>query len=163
MRVTERVTELQFEAKVCRLNREFRRSPFEEAFCMIVAILLMCACLGFGAVKAEEKNVANAITEADNGATVEAHLGETLALRLPENATTGYRWAIEALNADLVEAREGQYISQSNAVGGGGEATWTLHPKALGTSEIKLKLWRRFEGERSVQQHFGVTLRILPP
>ena len=66
---------------------------------MIVAILLMCACPGFGPVKAAEKNVTNAVTEVDNGTTVEVHVGETLVLRLPENATTGYRWAIEALNA----------------------------------------------------------------
>ena len=158
-----KAAELQFEAKVCRLIRKFHRSCVEAAFRVIVAILLMCACPGFGPVKAAEKNVTNAVTEVDNGTTVEVHVGETLVLRLPENATTGYRWAIEALNADLVEAQEGQYISQSNAVGGGGQATWTLHAKAPGTSEIKLRLWRQWEGERSVQRHFGVTLRILPP
>jgi inhibitor of cysteine peptidase len=155
--------ELQFEAKVYCLIRKFRQSSFDASLCIIVAILLICVCPGFGTVKAEEKQVANTVTEADNGTTVEMHVGDAIVLRLPENATTGYRWAIEALNGDLVEAQEGQYISQSGAVGGGGEATWTLYPKAPGTAEIKLKLWRPFEGERSVQRNFGVTLKILPP
>jgi len=142
--------------------KSMRLSCFEAAFRVIAAILLICACPGFGAVKAEEMNMANTLTEADNGTTAEMHVGDTIVLQLPENPTTGYRWAIEALNADLVEAQEGPYLNQSNAVGGGGEATWTLHPKAPGTSEIKLKLWRPFEGERSVQKYFGVTLKVLP-
>lgn len=158
-----RVIELQFGAEVRRLLRKFWRSSFEASYCMIVAILLICACPASGAAKAEEQNVAHTVTEADNGTTVEVHVGETTMLQLPENATTGYRWAIEPLNADLVEAQEGQYIRQSNAIGGGGEATWTLHPKVPGTTQIKLKLWRPWEGEQSIQRYFEVTLRILSP
>ena len=31
------------------------------------------------------------LTDADNGRTIDTHVGDTLVLRLPENATTGYR------------------------------------------------------------------------
>lgn len=147
---------------ICKVRRQ-RLGTIWLRICVIVGIVLLFACSSFEPVKNVKRNGAIAVTEVDNGTTVEVHVGETVVLRLPENATTGYRWAIEGLNADLVEAQEEPYTSQSNTVGGGGEAGWTLHAKTPGVTEIKLRLWRHWEGERSVLRRFGVTLRIAPP
>ena len=37
------------------------------------------------------------LVEKDSGRTIDIRSGETVQITLPENATTGYRWAIDAL------------------------------------------------------------------
>jgi len=102
------------------------------------------------------------LTAADNGRAVELHVGDEVALRLPENATTGYRWAIDSADANLVDMTEGQYVSTSEKMGGGGEAQWLIKAKAPGATSIKLKRWRQWEGESSVVERYEITLRISP-
>jgi len=104
--------------------------------------------------------VAVTLTAADNGRTVDVREGDTLVLRLHENASTGYRWAFDGLDPTYLDVQDGEYVGQADAVGGGGQAHWTLVAKARGIVEIRLKLWRRWEGERSVRERFGVTLKI---
>ncbi len=102
------------------------------------------------------------LTSADNGRTVDLRVGEEVALRLPENASTGYRWAVDAVDANLVEIHEGDYVSTSKAMGAGGEAQWSVKAKASGVTPIKLKRWRQWEGDRSIVERFEINLRISP-
>jgi len=102
------------------------------------------------------------LTAADNGKTVELHVGDAAVLRLPENATTGYRWAVDAADGSVVEIAEGEYIATPNRVGAGGEAQWIVRAKAAGATQVKLKHWREWEGERSVIERYEISLRILP-
>jgi len=102
------------------------------------------------------------LTSADNGRTVDLRVGAEAALRLPENPSTGYRWAVDAADWNLVAIEEGEYVSTSEMIGGGGEARWLIRAKAPGTTEIKLKRWRPWEGERSVVERYQVGLRISP-
>ena len=102
------------------------------------------------------------VTKDDNGTTVELHVGDEVVLRLPENATAGYRWAVEAADANLVDLKEGEYLPASGATGSGGMAQWTVRAQTTGAAQIKLKRWRRWEGETSVRDRFEFTLRIVP-
>ncbi|MBB5421629.1 protease inhibitor I42 family protein [Paraburkholderia atlantica] len=104
--------------------------------------LVLLACTPIEGAKALRHNDSRTITEADNGTTVELGAGETFVLYLSENATTGYRWAIDGLDTGLVELQESDYIGGSEAVGSGGKAHWTFHVMAPGTTYLKLKLWR---------------------
>ena len=100
--------------------------------------------------------------DADDGRTVELRVGDTLALQLYENASTGYRWSFEDLDEKIVSAREDGYVRRREAVGGGGTMQWTLEAKAAGTAQIKLRLWRRWEGDASIQKRYALTLIIGP-
>jgi inhibitor of cysteine peptidase len=110
----------------------------------------------------KEAKMSLVFSTADNGRTVELHVGDEVALRIPENATTGYRWAIDSADANLVDIKEGQYVSTSEKMGGGGEAQWLITAKAPGATSIKLKRWRPWEGESSVVERYEITLRISP-
>jgi len=99
-------------------------------------------------------------TESENGKAVNIRAGDILEVRLHENATTGYRWALDAVDSPLVKVHEAQYSSPSSSVGGSGEVTWRIEARAPGSLEIKLKLWRSWEGEKSIQKRFGITLTI---
>ena len=74
------------------------------------------------------------LTELDDGRTIEATVGDTIELRLPENATTGYRWAFDGLDEHVVRADEGELIGKPARVGSGGDVRWrltVLHPAPL--------------------------------
>ena len=103
-----------------------------------------------------------ALTEADDGKSVGVHVGETVALRLHENASTGYRWAFDNLDTNVVGVSEGKYVPRTAAVGSGGDMQWILEPRAPGTTQVKLKLLRPWEGDSSIQKRFAVTLVIRP-
>jgi len=103
---------------------------------------------------------ATTLTDGDNGGSLDLHVGDTLLLRLPENATTGYRWSFDGLDTTILSARDGEYARSSDAVGSGGDRTWTLTPNAAGTTTLRLKLWREWEGDSSIKKRFEVTLAI---
>lgn len=102
------------------------------------------------------------VTEAQNGSTVEMRPGDVLTVHLPENPTSGYRWAVDQLDETRVEAEASGYRGEDDRPGTGGLATWTLRAKKPGTTGASLKLWRHWEGDRSVVQRFSITLDIKP-
>ena len=94
------------------------------------------------------------LTEADNGRTVALRVGETVRVTLPENATTGYRWAVDRLEGDVVEAVGSEPHYSAGAVGAGGEVTFTFKATKAGPGALTLKHWRHFEGDASVTKRF---------
>ncbi len=86
------------------------------------------------------------------------HVGDELNLHLAENATTGYRWALDSYDAGLLELLETTANYPNAAVGSGGEALFRLRAHAFGASEITLKYWRHWEGAGSIIQRFAVTI-----
>jgi inhibitor of cysteine peptidase len=103
--------------------------------------------------------MSSVLTSADNGRTVDLHVGDETTLRLAENPSTGYRWAIDAADTNLIEIKEGEHASTSKP-GAAGEAQWLIKAKAPGTTAINLKRWRSWEGDRSAVERYGITIRI---
>jgi inhibitor of cysteine peptidase len=131
----------------------------------IIALAMVAVLSAYVAAdpsKLREGEMSAILTAADNGRTVELRVGGDVVLRLPENPATGYRWAVDAVDETFVDIKEGQYRAASNTLGGGGEAQWTVHAKAPGLTQVKLKHWRHWEGERSVIERYELTFRIQP-
>jgi inhibitor of cysteine peptidase len=122
----------------------------------------LSACAVASVSSPTETTMASVLTSADSGKTIDLRVGAEAALRLPENPSTGFRWAIDAADANLAEIKQGAYDPASKAVGGGGQAQWLIKAKAPGATTIKLKRWRQWEGESSVVERFEITLRISP-
>jgi inhibitor of cysteine peptidase len=102
------------------------------------------------------------LVETDNGRTIDVRLGETVQVTLPENATTGYRWAIDRYDEDAIEALSTEARYAAKAVGSGGEVTFSFRGKTIGTGEIALKNWRQWEGDSSVISRFRLRLNVKP-
>lgn len=125
------------------------------------AILLLHAG---GAVAAEtgkatgKVHVMQSLTEADNERTIDLRVGESVRLTLPENATTGYRWAIDRLDRDVVEEAGSEAHPAGGAIGSAGNVTFDFMAKKAGSSEVALKYWRHFEGEGSIVKRFSVRI-----
>jgi inhibitor of cysteine peptidase len=115
-----------------------------------------------GSAGAEKADHMQSLTETDNDRTVDLRVGETFRVRLPENATTGYRWTIDRLDDEVVEAVGSEPDYAAGAVGSGGAVTFTFRAKKPGTGDIALKHWRHFEGDSSVTNRFRLRLNVRP-
>jgi inhibitor of cysteine peptidase len=85
-----------------------------------------------------------------------------IALHLPENATTGYRWAMTSLDEARFAVEDTGYRAQGGAVGSGGEAYWKLRARFAGKGHIELANRRDWEGDRSIIDHFAIDADIQP-
>jgi inhibitor of cysteine peptidase len=103
------------------------------------------------------------LTEADNGKTVDLRVGEEARVRLSENASTGYQWAVESADEALAQIGEAVHFpGPADRVGGSGSVQWVLRAKAPGRRRVSFKYWRPWEGDRSIVKRFEITLRIAP-
>jgi inhibitor of cysteine peptidase len=101
------------------------------------------------------------VTQADNGKSFEVHQGEVIGIRLEENPSTGYRWAIDHVDADFLTLQNSAFSPTSGGgIGSGGERTFTFKATKTGTAHIQLKLWREWEGDRSITNRYTLTIQI---
>jgi inhibitor of cysteine peptidase len=100
------------------------------------------------------------VTIAEEGTSIEAAVGDTMVLRLPDNPTTGYRWELEPVTGESMVLDASGYQPSGGAIGSVGVATWTLHATAAGTTLIGAKRWRPWEGDASVLARFAVTVTV---
>jgi len=98
------------------------------------------------------------VTECDDGSRVRAHVGDTLELRLPENASTGYRWALDEGASDVFGPCEQHGEYPCKTIGSGGEAVFRVHVCAAGHAALTVKYWRHWEGDTSVRKRFTITV-----
>lgn len=135
---------------------------------LMLATLLAAGC----ATKGDPPPVAPAgvradgmliLTSADHDRTAEPRVGERLAVRLPENPSTGYTWAIDETDRRLLALDGTDYTAPvEGSVGARGQRTFTLTARQPGEVALKLKYWRFWEGDASVTERYTVNLRILP-
>ena len=123
------------------------------------SLLHVASAVSAGAEKADSMQ---SLAEADNGRTVDLRVGETFRVRLPENATTGYRWTIDRLDNEVVEAVGSEPDYGAGSIGSGGAVSFTFRAKKPGTGDIALKHWRHFEGDASVTNRFRLRLNARP-
>jgi|SRR4051812_32783399 len=100
------------------------------------------------------------LVESDNGRTVDVRVHEPVRITLAENATSGYRWAIDRYDAALLEAIATDARYPHPGVGSGGEVDFVFEPKQVGRGAIALKCWRHWEGDASIKARFAVTLNV---
>jgi inhibitor of cysteine peptidase len=124
---------------------------------------LMCSPAAVSCAAAEEApKTMLSLVEKDSGRTIDIRSGETVEITLPENATTGYRWAIDHCDEEFIEALATEPHYPAKAVGSGGEVGFLFQAKKIGTGEIVLKQWRQWLGDSSVVARFRVRLNVQP-
>ncbi|ARV58076.1 hypothetical protein BZZ01_04995 [Nostocales cyanobacterium HT-58-2] len=97
----------------------------------------------------------------DNHQTVQANVGDTIVIQLPENASTGYQWDVLSFSQDLVTYEYQTNIESppGNIGAGGSESIFRFRADAPGQSQVFLKLWRGHESDESVFK-YSVTLNV---
>ena len=97
------------------------------------------------------------LSEQDAGRTVEMKVGDVVTIRLQENPTTGYRWAVET--AGGLE-QVGDRFDPGDAIGAAGIRSFEFRPPHTGTYELRMKHWRAWEGEGSVLNRFSAKINV---
>ena len=86
------------------------------------------------------------VTEADNGSSISATVGDSLVIKLPEIPTTGYRWAPQASDAQIVELQTDEFnAAAGSATGGGGTRVLRYLVKRPGSAHLLFQLARSWE------------------
>jgi|SRR4051794_34079171 len=100
------------------------------------------------------------ISEGQRGATVEAKVGDTLELTLPENATTGFQW--EPGETSGVVAIETSELVPPNDARAGAAATRHVVARAMqpGNDRLTLRLRRSWEPPEKTEDTFTVEIAV---
>src|SRR5512135_201194 len=99
------------------------------------------------------------VSKNDAGQAITVAVGDMIRLEIEEPSTTGYRWAIDALDQSVLEL-VGTNLAPRAGVGAGGLRTFAFSAKSPGRTPLRLKLWREWEGDRSVIQWFEVDVIV---
>ena len=117
-----------------------------------VAMLLMTAC-------AKPQQIT--LGESDTGRTVEVQAGQSLTVRLPSNATTGFRWTV-ASERLVKQVGESTYDApqEPGIVGAGGTETFKFKADSPGSGELKLEYRRPWEKGVAAEKTWSVTVIV---
>lgn len=102
------------------------------------------------------------LTETDDGRHIAAHVADVIEVRLAENATTGYRWAVEDLDTDVLALDEAAADYPRQTLGSGGEAIFRIRVHAAGRAMLRLQYRRPWEGDAGVTKRFAVAVESAP-
>lgn len=103
-------------------------------------------------------NGVRTLGEDDDGAVVEVAVGEQIVLNLEGNATTGYTWAVTAVDpAILAPAGDPDYQSESDADGAGGTYTFRFDAVGPGETEVVLMYFPSWEEPSATAGTFTFT------
>jgi predicted secreted protein len=102
------------------------------------------------------------LSEADAGRTVRARLGDEIVVRLPENATTGYRWHVgRAEGIAAIEERPGEGVVEAESdvqIGQGGLREFRFRVEGRGIGRLELMHTREWEGESTALGRFAIDI-----
>lgn len=99
------------------------------------------------------------LTENHSDGLVEVRAGDIVAIRLPENPATGFRWDLDHVQGPLQLVDE-RYELDPALLGSSGAHVFSLQAEAPGEAAAQLKHWREWEGERSVTRRFRCAVTI---
>lgn len=99
------------------------------------------------------------LTKQDSGGRAAARVGEAIVVTLPENPTTGYRWAADVDTAQL-QLADDQFEGSTTPRGAGGTRRLTFTASGPGT--VHLRLVKKRSWEKEGVEHFEVDLEVAP-
>jgi inhibitor of cysteine peptidase len=152
-------------AKFCRRQRP-RVHAAGVALLVLLGLRLSFASeramsQGVDAAPGARQTAVVTLTRGDDGNSVEVHVGDSIVVQLPENPTTGFTWAIDQADAYVLRRQSFRYsAAPSAAVGGGGQRSFRFKAVRPGTVTLQLKLWREWEGAKSVADRYAATIRV---
>lgn len=129
-----------------------RRAQWSIMFVVSVLGAALTGCLPGRVVR---------IDATSDGKTVPVPLNGTLIVELDSNRTTGYAWALEAVDASILRFKDSEYVAPTTTlVGAGGKESWRFDAIAAGQTLLKLNYERSFEPEEEPADTFEVTVTV---
>jgi predicted secreted protein len=89
------------------------------------------------------------LTQADNGRSIELHVGDQFQLSLRESRMAGYRWNMVEKGEPVLTSNETEVHSRPPSFGGPGMRAWTFTAEKPGSVRIYLQHRRPWEAAGS--------------
>jgi len=124
---------------------------------IVMALLFLVACT------ASSVNVMVVKSENDSGTTFEMNRGDTLAVVLKANPTTGYEWSVVDVDAVVLKEIDVAYERDpvsSGIVGSGGKFSARFVAKEAGRTDLRLIYSRSFEKGKPAAKSFDLVVRV---
>lgn len=101
------------------------------------------------------------LTQADKGKFLEVDRDDVIVIRLEENPTTGYQWAVDKADDMIFVPLSPEFLlPEEPRFGEGGTRVFGFKAKTAGSAAIQLKHWRKWEGDASIIDRFDVTINV---
>jgi inhibitor of cysteine peptidase len=101
------------------------------------------------------------VSEADNGSTLQAQVGDVIHLRLSENPTTGYRWAVLTGVQSVLSLRNDDFQQVvPGGIGSGGERIFRFEAINSGIVQLELALRREWEPSSAALKRYQLTVTV---
>jgi len=102
---------------------------------VLLGLLLVLGVIALGGCAGRELRLG----AQDDGRQVELNVGQTLTISLEANPTTGYTWAVQPLEEEILEqVGKPSYKPSAKRVGAGGTQTFRFRAVAPGKVELRL-------------------------
>jgi len=128
----------------------------------VFACLLISGCAV--STTAQENAVSEVVlTQLDNEKPVSINTNDVITIKLEENPSTGYSWAIAKNNDEILSLLSSDYFqpqAQAPVLGAPGERTFTFKAKRAGNVNLALKYWRAWAGDSSIASQFKTAIHI---
>jgi inhibitor of cysteine peptidase len=129
---------------------------------LTLILVIGALCILSASARQPLKNVQ--ADESFDGRKIELHVGETLIVKLPENASTGYRWIIPPQSARKLEKilrEEDQPVpGPGNLIGRPGLRNFYFHALKPGKAQLELYYQRLWETAKPPARKFRLHIRI---
>ena len=102
------------------------------------------------------------LSERDSGSTVSVKMGQTLAISLPANPSTGYSWNLTTSpSTTTISKVSNTYQAAPTAVvGSGGLELWQFLALKTGTTSLTLKYAHSWEISTTTEKEFTLTVIV---
>jgi len=125
------------------------------------AIALLLVAVVLAAVSGCASKTALALEAKDNGRQIELEKGQTLAISLEGNPSTGYTWEmVESEDSILRQVGEIEFEAESDLVGAPGTQTLRFEAVESGQTELKLVYHRPWETDVAPLETFTLQVTV---
>lgn len=101
------------------------------------------------------------VTKTDQGKTFTLHTGDSLAIVLDSNPSTGYSWVVKSVdNPVLSQDGESVFKSDSSQLGAPGMTTLTFTTVHTGSQALTLFYQRPFEKDAQPLKTFSIIVTV---
>lgn len=103
------------------------------------------------------------LKKSDEGSTVAVAKGDHIMVRLPEIATAGFQWTVDAIDETALRLIKSEPVPSNEGIGAANEKILVFEVLKPGvTVRLLLKHWQEWEGETSVTDRFAVIVQSAP-
>jgi predicted secreted protein len=134
---------------------------------LVLIFFLLAACFqtalygGMGTTINMNGHKIITVTKNDNGKEMSVKSGDEFKIELEELGSAGYGWNIDNLNKEHLEllSKETRVIYEGRA-GSPAMGVWLFKAKKKGSTEIRMDLYRMWEGKEKAAEDFSIKLTI---